>query len=72
MADQQEQGAWRSGKQSTLSTSPHPRLRRENKQTRCVTLTIYLEHSIGQSSYVLSGDARLSEGSLETIQVMAR
>ena len=33
-------GAWKSGKQRTLSTFPHPRLRRDSYYARCATLTL--------------------------------
>ena len=51
MAWHKQPGAWRSGKQRTLPTSPHPRLRRRRSynQARCATLTIELVQKIGQA-----------------------
>ena len=46
-------GAWRSGKQRTLSTSPHPRRGDEiTNSARCATLTIQLVQKIGQAKVV--------------------
>ena len=42
--------AWRSGKQSTLPTSPHPRRRLLDLKRSCATLTSNLVQKIGQSS----------------------
>jgi hypothetical protein len=45
---QNQNRVWRSGKQSTLPTSPHPRRRRDTDKTRCAKLTIQLVQKIGQ------------------------
>ena len=47
LADRKQQGAWKSGKPTTLPTFPHPRLRRDNYKTRRATLTISLVQKIG-------------------------
>jgi hypothetical protein len=51
MAERNENGVWKSGKQRTLPTFPHPQLRRaEIYLSRCATLTISLVQKIGQAS----------------------
>jgi putative transposase len=50
VATRSEHRVWRSGKQSTLSTSPHPRRRRDNYKTRCATLTLQPVQKIGLST----------------------
>jgi putative transposase len=47
LADRKQQGAWKSGKPTTLPTFPHPRLRRDNYKTCRATLTISLVQKIG-------------------------
>jgi hypothetical protein len=49
VATQNENRVWRSGKQSTLSTSPHPRPRRDTYKNQCATLTIQPVQKIGHS-----------------------
>src|ERR1700687_2051544 len=50
VATRSENRVWRSGKQSTLPTSPHPRRRRDTSKTRCATLTLQPVQKIGHSS----------------------
>src|ERR1700687_430114 len=52
VATRNENRVWRSGKQSTLSTSPHPRRRRDTYKNQCATLTIQPVQKIGHSSLV--------------------
>ncbi len=59
VADRRSPGAWKSGKQRTLPTFPHPRLRRVISITRRVTLTIQLAQKIGQSKYLRGFSAQL-------------
>ena len=47
VATRSENRVWRSGKQSTLSTSPHPRRRRDTYKNQCATLTIQPVQKIG-------------------------
>lgn len=48
--DHKQHGAWKSGKQTTLPTFPHPRLRRDRLTSRCATLTISLVQITGQAT----------------------
>jgi hypothetical protein len=52
MADRNIPGVWKSGKQRSLPTFPHPRLRRraDIDLSRCATLTTSLVQKIGQTS----------------------
>ena len=47
VATRNENRVWRSGKQSTLSTSPHPRRRPDTYKNQCATLTIQPVQKIG-------------------------
>jgi len=69
MAPQDQTRVWRSGKQSTLPTSPHPRRRQDIYKTLCATLTVQLVQKIGQTRWnwrnysfsspnLMSGNAR--------------
>src|SRR5271154_6417162 len=51
VATRSENRVWGSGKQSTLSTSPHPRRRLDTSKTRCATLTLQPAQKIGHSTY---------------------
>jgi len=53
VATRSENRVWRSGKQSTLSTSPHPRRRRDTYKNQCATLTIQPVQKIGQTTRIL-------------------
>src|SRR5258708_10635532 len=50
VATRSENRVWRSAKQSTLPTSPHPRRRRDTYKNQCATLTIQPVQKIGHSS----------------------
>src|SRR5258708_12049198 len=50
VATRSENRVWRSGKQSTLPTSPHPRRRRDTYKNQCATLTIQPVQKIGHSN----------------------
>jgi hypothetical protein len=50
VATREESRVWRSGKQSTLSTSPHPRRRRDTYKHRCATLRTQPAQKIGHST----------------------
>src|SRR5271155_1612398 len=50
LADRKQQGAWKSGKPTTLPTFPHPRRRRGNYKTCRATLTISLVQIAGYAT----------------------
>ena len=64
-------GAWKSGKQRTLPTFPHPRLRRDNYYARCATLTLELVQNIGQTkSSSLSCRKQVQDNSMIIVPII--